>query len=308
VRLTPLLALDLTDSSRSHVLRDLCPYICVYEDCDHEDTLFRSFADWTRHMKVQHTQTWWSCTECQSKEPSDGLPTFHEPEQYITHLHSSHGGELTKQEMELVVRYGVRREPLLLVGCVFCDWRLPAEEEQSLAVNQPALLQHMANDHLKILALNSLPWTRESNLLASSAGSTTSSGKSSVSGDYRRELIKSLPNVNAEDALPNPNASSLAQIEQASRTRYTDEDLVVSRWLEERYTAEDPVEQKSELDEPRDKLPMPRVYILLMGPTGVGKSTFIRTASGNKNVGIGHGLRSRKYNGVMWLRKRADFS
>ncbi|KAK5110335.1 hypothetical protein LTR62_006043 [Meristemomyces frigidus] len=179
--------------------------------------------------------------------------------------------------MELVVRYAVRREPLLLTKCAFCNWQLPADDQSSLVVNQPALLQHMASAHLKILALNSLPSARSG---------------SSASENYRRELITSVPLENAEDASPNPDAPTLTQIEQAARAIYVPNDVFVPRWIAQQHAAEDPVTDGQVSDALQDKPLMPQVYILLMGPTGVGKSTFIRTASGDERVGIGHGLNS----------------
>lgn len=39
------------------------------------------------------------------------------------------------------------------------------------------------------------------------------------------------------------------------------------------------------------------VYILLMGLAGAGKSTFIKTFTGNPNIPTGAGLDSGQYNG-----------
>lgn len=43
--------------------------------------------------------------------------------------------------------------------------------------------------------------------------------------------------------------------------------------------------------------------IVVLGPTGVGKSSFINIATGNANVHIGHGLESGK-SALLWLRTR----
>jgi len=42
----------------------------------------------------------------------------------------------------------------------------------------------------------------------------------------------------------------------------------------------------------RDEGPLPVVWIAVMGVTGSGKSTFIQTATGDRSVGVNHGLRS----------------
>ena len=39
----------------------------------------------------------------------------------------------------------------------------------------------------------------------------------------------------------------------------------------------------------------PWAFIAVMGVTGAGKSTFIRTASGDDSILIGHGLKSCQY-------------
>ncbi|KAK1066326.1 hypothetical protein LTR74_007213 [Friedmanniomyces endolithicus] len=279
------------DNWKSHVLRDLLPYICIFRECESGDTLFRSYDEWVRHLKSSHAHTSWLCTECQLTEAQGSPPTFEHPEQYVAHLRDSHAGTFKPEEIQLIVRYGVSREPVYLTKCSFCQWSLPTGDIHALRINQPALFQHIAGAHLKVLALTSLPWAVDSQALASSATTFSTSVGSAKSEDYRQELIRSTSVDNTEDGSPDPNAVSLVQIKQLRPVSSSDQQTAaVAHWIGLLYTptldVTAPTTQKSEAE------PRPSIRIAVMGVTGAGKSRFIQVASGRDDVGIGHDLHS----------------
>ncbi|KAK0846198.1 hypothetical protein LTR91_022148 [Friedmanniomyces endolithicus] len=276
---------------KSHVLRDLFPYICVFSKCESGDILFRSYDEWVRHLKTAHAQSSWLCTECQLTEAQGSPPSFEYAEQYVAHLQDSHAGTFKQEEIQLIVRYGVRREPVYLSKCSFCEWSLPTGDIHALRINQPALFQHIAGAHLKVLALISLPWAVDSKFLASSATTFSTSVGSAKSEDYRQELIRSTSVDNTEDALTDPNAVSLVQIKHLRPASSSDQQTVaVAHWIELLHTptldVTEPTTQ-SPGAEPRSS-----IRIAVMGVTGAGKSRFIQVASGRDDVGIGHDLHS----------------
>jgi len=278
-------------TDRSHVLRDLFPYICVFSKCESGDILFRSYDEWVRHLKTAHAQSSWLCTECQLTEAQGSPPSFEYAEQYVAHLQDSHAGTFKQEEIQLIVRYGVRREPVYLSKCSFCEWSLPTGDIHALRINQPALFQHIAGAHLKVLALISLPWAVDSKFLASSATTFSTSVGSAKSEDYRQELIRSTSVDNTEDALTDPNAVSLVQIKHLRPASSSDQQTVaVAHWIELLHTptldVTEPTTQ-SPGAEPRSS-----IRIAVMGVTGAGKSRFIQVASGRDDVGIGHDLHS----------------
>lgn len=59
----------------SHVLRDLQPYVCTYEDCDMFDHMFESRDAWFNHESELHRAEW-SCNTC--------APPFNDHHSYLT--------------------------------------------------------------------------------------------------------------------------------------------------------------------------------------------------------------------------------
>ncbi|TKA78973.1 hypothetical protein B0A55_02554 [Friedmanniomyces simplex] len=143
----------------------------------------------------------------------------------------------------------------------------------------------MAGAHLKVLALISLPWTSDSQLLTSLARTSSTSAGSAKSEDYRQELITTTPVQNIEDASPDPNAASLAQIKNLRfASPLHEQTAAVAGWLELIHA------EISEVAEPAtpssEAKARPRVHVIVMGVTGSGKSYFIQVASGRDDVGV----------------------
>jgi Fe-S cluster assembly ATPase SufC len=52
---------------------------------------------------------------------------------------------------------------------------------------------------------------------------------------------------------------------------------------------------------------LPKLMIAVMGVTGAGKSSFIKTVTGRDDVGVGHGLRSRKQSSIRGNNSLTDY-
>ncbi|KAK0318978.1 hypothetical protein LTR54_009872 [Friedmanniomyces endolithicus] len=255
-----------------------------WKECESGDTLFRGYDEWVRHLKSAHAHTSWLCSECQLTEAQGSPPTFEHPEQYVAHLQDSHAGTFKPEEIQLIVRYGVRREPVYLTKCA----------------------------HLKVLALTSLPWAVDSQALASSATTFSTSVGSAKSEDYRQELIRSTSVDNTEDGSPDPNAVSLVQIKQLRPVSSSDQQTAaVAHWIGLLYTptldVTEPTTQSPEAE------PRPSIRIAVMGGTGSGKSRFIQVASGRNAVGTGRDSQScpkssSRPAALSWLMNYADSS
>ncbi|KAI3571003.1 hypothetical protein IWW34DRAFT_812082 [Fusarium oxysporum f. sp. albedinis] len=50
-----------SNKPRAHVVQDLCPYICIFEDCESPDKMYASTYEWMSHLAKCHSTTEWVC-------------------------------------------------------------------------------------------------------------------------------------------------------------------------------------------------------------------------------------------------------
>ncbi|KAK6501618.1 Checkpoint kinase 2 [Arthrobotrys musiformis] len=80
---------------RAHVLRDLQPYICTYNECDDGNRLFSSRTAWLEHERLVHRRIW-QCFE--HVEPKFGSKVALQD-----HLKSEHGNDITDLQIQNLV-------------------------------------------------------------------------------------------------------------------------------------------------------------------------------------------------------------
>ncbi|OCL08633.1 hypothetical protein AOQ84DRAFT_292735, partial [Glonium stellatum] len=68
--------------NRAHLLHDLRPYICTYEDCGNPDQLYDTRQDWIQHENSLHRRVF-RCPE----HPDQTFPNL---DGYRRHLHDAH--------------------------------------------------------------------------------------------------------------------------------------------------------------------------------------------------------------------------
>ncbi|KAH8680424.1 hypothetical protein BGZ61DRAFT_456675 [Ilyonectria robusta] len=123
---------------KAHVLHDLQPYVCTYEECLKPNELYKSRRQWQEHENSAHRKTWRCNKHSQAIFPS--------PNGLRTHFHHEHE-ELAESEIEellpiLASAHADDREfcPICLQNCPF----------------PKGLTNHIAN-HLERIALFALP-------------------------------------------------------------------------------------------------------------------------------------------------------
>lgn len=127
------------NSIRKHIIHDLQPYICTYEDCPDENRTYDSRAEWVKHEGDFHAKIW------QCSEHPDAM--YDSREEYIGHLDYDHpeaSNESRAPEMIALNRLTISES---LRDCPFCGAVLSAFDE---------LQDHVAN-HLERFALLALP-------------------------------------------------------------------------------------------------------------------------------------------------------
>ncbi|KAH6719114.1 hypothetical protein BKA61DRAFT_473803, partial [Leptodontidium sp. MPI-SDFR-AT-0119] len=140
---------------KKHVLSDLKPYVCTFEDC--ELKLFSDRHTWFSHELKDHRQEW-RCYFC-SHYP------FENSDSYQRHLASHHPESFVKAQLPALLEMSQKAlSKLSPTDCPFCDdWEqrlriinphIPATE--ALAVT-PSQFQHHLGAHMEQLALFAIP-------------------------------------------------------------------------------------------------------------------------------------------------------
>ncbi|KAI0543077.1 hypothetical protein GGR58DRAFT_450631 [Xylaria digitata] len=136
-----LSSLDVKDERRwkNHVKNDLDPYVCLVEDCDSPDELYRHSDEWLKHMR-KHAMRW----RCISK--SHDSQFFDVRDEYISHMRLSHGKAVTEEQIAILAERSLQPSGPLFKSCPLCG---VSSEEKSL--------ENHVIGHLRSLALKSLP-------------------------------------------------------------------------------------------------------------------------------------------------------
>ncbi|UKZ88419.1 uncharacterized protein TrAFT101_004179 [Trichoderma asperellum] len=140
--LCPLPATEVFDQRkwRNHVINDLDPYVCLFEECNEPNKLYKHRGKWLSHMH-QHIQHW----RCPSHRELDPFLTR---EEYMQHMREVHKINLGENKLLLLANRSARKPAQLFLSCPLCG-RNDAE------VDGP--LEDHITGHLRTLAIKSLP-------------------------------------------------------------------------------------------------------------------------------------------------------
>ncbi|KAF5020852.1 hypothetical protein F66182_7107 [Fusarium sp. NRRL 66182] len=128
---------------KAHVLDDIQPYVCTYDNCPRPPTLFKSKAHWIKHEAAVHRQHW----RC----PQHPLVFYASADGLKAHLSLSHSGTYTGRQIDDLVDLWTFEMAEDRELCPICLQKGP------FSMN---LTDHLAN-HLEELALSSLPSEEE---------------------------------------------------------------------------------------------------------------------------------------------------
>ncbi|KAF2220091.1 hypothetical protein BDZ85DRAFT_284530 [Elsinoe ampelina] len=96
-----------------HVVQDIQPYICTYEDCKHETHCFASSKQWLEHEKTQHRKIWQCYQHAEAfYMSSDALRR---------HLESSHQSDMTHLQLEQLLTGTSSFTVDTRSTCLFCN-------------------------------------------------------------------------------------------------------------------------------------------------------------------------------------------
>jgi hypothetical protein len=129
----------LTRHFRAHLIRDLRPYICTYEDCKSANQLYDTRRDWIQYENSFHRRIW------RCPEHPDLL--FLDIQTYQQHLHSEHAQDSKAMSSEWVLQASETISTLADRCCPIC----------SLYLEHARPMQNHIALHLERFALFSIP-------------------------------------------------------------------------------------------------------------------------------------------------------
>jgi hypothetical protein len=153
-------------SWKTHVLQDLQPYVCTYEECELPDQLFRSRKEWIQH-EASHRKAW-RCPEHPNAvyKSRDGLRD---------HLRQTHSDSVPESQLDSIVNVGETSTIDTRPICPICYARADME-----GMN---FQNHLAN-HLERISVFALPTNSADDADGASSqafrGRTDSTGSSNI--------------------------------------------------------------------------------------------------------------------------------
>lgn len=137
------------------MLRDLAPYFCVFEDCATPCVRFSSSKLLEQHLASSHSDSFWVCPACPSADTSSYR--FTDASKFVTHLSTHHQEYAGPTNLTFMIEHTARVEPHMFQECVFCNGRVESETHDAIEYWNK-LVRHMLHDHMRSMAMLSLPW------------------------------------------------------------------------------------------------------------------------------------------------------
>ena len=228
--------MELMQSHRIHVMQDLAPYFCLFENCSQPHKTFKSSEDWLFHMKAEHARTSWVCQACHSTAQGSNSGVFRAPDSFKEHLEQQHPSSMSANEIALVLRAGCRNERPAFDNCLFCGYVPEAcQPDVESTEYQRLVVDHMAKSHMQYFALVSLPWDVAGADDAASDNVTHRSQTSGMSEELRRHVMED-PEIEMDpekdfSAGINAHAASLEEIKRLWPSTTDSNTEMVQKWL-----------------------------------------------------------------------------
>ncbi|PCD21380.1 hypothetical protein AU210_016345 [Fusarium oxysporum f. sp. radicis-cucumerinum] len=158
---------------RAHVVRDLYPYICIFEDCKSPDEMYASTHEWMSHLAKFHSTMEWVCLVC-SRGDGTSTVSFNNRMDLGKHISAVHK-DFASDETELLIEGGERPTGIQRIACPLCRRGLVTSETstdrnqglvhagnrtQEVGLRQLEEDEHIAT-HLHEFALHAFPWPDE---------------------------------------------------------------------------------------------------------------------------------------------------
>lgn len=195
-----------------HIIHDLQPYHCTFENCHDSNRMYGTRQEWLEHESL-HTRVW----HC-----ADHGEEFETQPEYTAHLHERHPGHKAEYLSPELIAAVVGPSLRLLRDCPFC----PA------AFSEACALQKHITFHLEKLALLALPADDEDDIDNSEGAPDSHEGQrrgrvESIEADFMVEELLGISD--SESIVSDQPGPSMAVIQEAVTWR--EEETFLSQWL-----------------------------------------------------------------------------
>ena len=164
---------------RTHLLKDLEPYVCTYAECESSEQLFRSRREWVEH-EASHRKAW----RC----PEHPAAVYRSRAGLEDHLRSMHMDNLLESQLGAIANVGETSMVDMRQKCPICHVSTDSEDVGDFQ-------SHLAN-HLERIATFSLPNAVEND--SDGASSVASRGWSGTSQDVSDMSLPSATTLEQE--------------------------------------------------------------------------------------------------------------
>ncbi|KAK3299614.1 uncharacterized protein B0H64DRAFT_102714 [Chaetomium fimeti] len=216
-----------------HILKDIDPYVCLFETCGEGDVLFKSVQEWLSHMQWRHTMVW----ACQV--PGHEAHTYDTPSEMEEHIRKDHPDSFTESQLPDLIKHTALPAPdtfaALAVSnrltvpkqtghgdvsyqCPIClNFHTARSEDRAENSNSQAAsdIQDHILEHLESIALLSLP-VEDSQSKSLARSNSRQSGNQRGSVSLRDDL--DLPSALFDDASINRHPDSDDDVPRQSDT------------------------------------------------------------------------------------------
>jgi hypothetical protein len=183
--------------ARRHVLNDLEPYVCVFEDCNDAHRLFRDRTVWLSHMQETHTKQW-TCTAAGHK-----LRIFETEQGFEDHMRFDHEGGFKESQLPWYKKRSQGPSVSTFSACPLCGYE-PAKEkimaltaakvsdsnqkyERDKAISED-ISRHVAL-HLHAISVKALPWQENVEEAPSEKSASKDADEGHESDDDRSSIL-----------------------------------------------------------------------------------------------------------------------
>ncbi|KAM0154324.1 hypothetical protein ACHAQE_000828 [Botrytis cinerea] len=162
---------------KRHVLRDIEPYVCLFDGCNKSTECFATVEDWVNHMQWQHAVVW--CCQVPGHEST----VYRSEEEFKHHLREEHKNAFNEAQLSMIVKKasqpvsdlfgscalaskGNENESHTAGACPLCPFSVDIPEHnpstnnlevaEASLTSSKKLRDHIAS-HMEAIALLSLP-------------------------------------------------------------------------------------------------------------------------------------------------------
>lgn len=190
-----------------HILKDIGPFVCLFEECKESLTLFKTVEEWLGHMRWQHTIVY----SCQAV--GHEREVFGSSQDLEDHIRREHPGTFTESQLPSLVEHGAVPTSNTLGAlnlslsldesqCLLCHTFDPkpmdteAMDDAASGSTPEQTMQNHILEHLEAIALLALPGSSEPD------GVDTDARQSSPGSDAeKKNEADDLPSAVFEDTV-----------------------------------------------------------------------------------------------------------